>query len=102
MPKASPERVQEWKNLILKQRESGLSIEKWCKGNNIPTHTYHYWREKLFPKTPPLTRMSFTELKDYQDTFLLVECKDTRISLSENFNVATFKRCIQALKEMEC
>ena len=61
MPSPSPEDKQlEWKNLIEKQRQSGCSIEKWCQQNQIRPHTFHYWKDKLFPKQ--LQKGSFTEL----------------------------------------
>ncbi|HLB52479.1 MAG TPA: hypothetical protein VJK48_02070 [Chlamydiales bacterium] len=61
MPKPlSEEKKLEWKNLIEQQRQSDLSIEKWCRQFQIHPHTFHYWKEKLFPK--PLQKTSFTEL----------------------------------------
>jgi len=40
MPQAfSEEKKQQWKESILKQRGSGLSIEKWCLKNNVAAHT---------------------------------------------------------------
>lgn len=62
MPKPLSEDKQlEWKNRIEQQRQSGLSIDKWCLQNQIQPHTFHYWKEKLFPKKP-LQKNSFTEL----------------------------------------
>ena len=63
----SEEKKQQWKEDILKQRESGLSIEKWCRTNNIAAHTFHYWQQKLFPKI--LDRSTFTEISDENVTF---------------------------------
>ena len=57
---ASEERQLEWKSRIGQQRQSGLSIEKWCLQNQISPHTFHYWKDKLFPKQ--LEKSSFTEL----------------------------------------
>ena len=56
----SQEKQLEWKNLIEQQRQSDLSIEKWCLQNQIKPHTFYYWRDKLFPKQ--LEKSSFTEL----------------------------------------
>lgn len=58
---ASLEKQREWKALIERQKQSGLSIEKWCLQNQLRPHTFHYWRDKLFPKQ--LQKSNFTELK---------------------------------------
>jgi len=61
MPKPfSEDQKLEWKQRIDQQRQSGLSIQKWCLQNQIQPHTFHYWKEKLFPK--PFQKTSFTEL----------------------------------------
>ena len=61
MPKpVSSEKQLEWKEQVEKQQASGLSIEKWCLKNQIRPHTFHYWKDKLFPKQ--LQKSSFAEL----------------------------------------
>ena len=61
MPPHAPEQKQlEWKSLIEQQRQSGLSIKKWCEKHQIHPNTFHYWKDKLFPKQ--LQKSSFTEL----------------------------------------
>ena|ERR1700728_1464011 len=57
---ASEDKQLEWKNLIEKQGQSGLSVEKWCLQNQLSPHVFHYWKKKLFPKR--LQKSSFTEL----------------------------------------
>lgn len=57
---ASEDKQLEWKNLIKKQGQSGLSVEKWCLQNQISPHVFHYWKKKLFPKR--LQKSSFSEL----------------------------------------
>ena len=51
MPRPLSEAKQlEWNRLIEEQRQSGLSIEKWCRQQNLIPHTFHYWKDKLFPQ----------------------------------------------------
>ena len=57
---ASEDRQLEWKNIVEQQRKSDLSIEKWCLQHQIKPHTFHYWKDKLFPRQ--LQKSSFTEL----------------------------------------
>ena len=66
MPRAfSAELKKQWKDNILNQRESGLSVAAWCRKKSINSHTFRYWENKLLPKNP-LDRSSFTELPQDQ------------------------------------
>jgi hypothetical protein len=57
---ASEEKQLEWKNIIEQQRQSNLSVKKWCLQNQIRPSTFLYWKEKLSSKR--LHKDSFTEL----------------------------------------
>ena len=47
MPGPLPaEKKIEWEEKIRQQRESGLSIERWCEQNQIATHVFHYWKTR--------------------------------------------------------
>jgi len=39
----------EWRQRLKRQRESGLSITAFCRGENFLPHTFHAWRRKLQP-----------------------------------------------------
>ena len=56
---SSPEEVAEWKERIEKQSKSGLSIEKWCRENQLKAYVFHYWKVKLFSNLPE--RNNFVE-----------------------------------------
>jgi len=57
----SEDKKLKWKCLIEEQRQSGLSINKWCQQQSLVPNTFHYWKDKLFPKE--LQTSSFVELK---------------------------------------
>ena len=40
-------RLQEWMARIKESKESGLSINEWCRQNNIQTGSYYYWLNKI-------------------------------------------------------
>ncbi len=40
-------RAREWLEMIHAQKESGLSIQRWCKENNISENCYYYRKSKL-------------------------------------------------------
>jgi len=94
----SEEKRLEWKNIILKQQESGLSISHWCKQNNFCSRHFYYWREKLFPTN--LNQLSFTKLsnvKEASKTHIILECKGVRIYLDRHFDPVALKRCLAAI-----
>lgn len=40
-------RTRKWLEMIHAQKESGLSIQRWCKENNISENCYYYRKSKL-------------------------------------------------------
>ena len=91
---------QEWKNKVLKQKESGLSVERWCHENGIASHLFHYWKKQLFLKT--FSRLSFTELGGDKNTGIVIECKGARIYLDKYFDPAALKSCLSILRTGKC
>lgn len=101
MPKPiPPEKQLEWKEKIGQQQESGLSIEKWCFQNQIRPHTFHYWKEKFFPK--PLNRSSFAEVSLKRDTALTIECRGLRLRIDKECDSLLRKQILLVLLEPPC
>lgn len=102
MSKLIPEeKKQEWEANIRNQLESGFSIKRWCRENNISEQAFHYWRGKLFPK-PSLSRSSFTEIVDKGRTGIILECQGVQIRLERQFDPSILKRCLEVLKGLKC
>ena len=101
MPCASEEKKQLWRDRILNQRNSGLSITKWCGQNNIQDHHFYYWQSKLFPKAT-LNRASFKELEPNGRTIepgITLQFREFSIYISHSFDPVTLKQCIEVLKK---
>ncbi|MCF7852768.1 MAG: hypothetical protein K9M07_05970 [Simkaniaceae bacterium] len=49
---SSKEKILEWEKRVHDQKESGLTIAKWCQLNQIRPHVFDYWKKKLssYPK----------------------------------------------------
>lgn len=97
----SEEIKQQWKEIIIKQRQSKLSIASWCRQNEIAVHSFYYWQSRLFPK-PPLSRSVFTEAVDEKSkpsTEIVLEYKGFNIHLNEHFNPSFLFRCLEVLKK---
>lgn len=93
----SQEKKQEWKNIILKQQASKLSIKHWCKENKISANRFYYWKQRLVPGS--INSLSFTELKDNEETGIFLEYKGINIHLKRHFDPTFLKHCIKVLEE---
>ena len=99
MKSISEELKQQWKENILKQRQSKLSIASWCRQNGIAVHTFYYWQSKLFQK-PTLSRSAFTEAveeKNISVEAIVLEYHGFNIHLNEHFNPSILKKCLEVL-----
>jgi len=102
MPKSvSSEKKLKWEEKVRQQRESGLSITRWCRQNQIHPNTFRYWKDRLSPKSP-LTRSCFTELSTSLGTGIYIEYRGVRIHIDKCFDPATLKNCLSALRGIQC
>jgi hypothetical protein len=97
---STPEKIRAWKERILQQKSSGLSIERWCRENQVVVCQFYYWKSKLFLKR--IDASSFTELVDTKNTGINIEYNGMRIHLDPNFDAATLKRCLSVIREGKC
>ena len=90
----------EWKTRIEQQRQSNLSIEKWCKQNQIPPHTFYYWKQKLFPKQ--LQKSSFTELNMRRPDTISLQARGLYVRIGVDCDPHLRKQLFSLLAEMSC
>ena len=97
----SEELKQQWKEIILKQRQTKLSIASWCRQNGITTHSFYYWQGRLFPKSP-IGRASFTEVHNEKSIIsneIILEYQGGTIRLNEHFNPIILAKCLEVLRK---
>ncbi len=97
---ASEEKQLEWKNIIEQQRQSGLSIDKWCRQNQIAPHNFHYWRDKLFPKS--LQKSSFTELNMRRPDAISLQARGIYIRMGNDCDLNLRKQLFALFAEVSC
>ena len=105
MPKPfSIEQKNEWKEKILKQNESGLSISRWCQENEELSERFYYWKKKLFQSD--IEKGSFIELKQENlpkhtsKTGIKIEYEGIVFHLENDFDISSLKKCLQLVKEL--
>lgn len=96
MAKSPIELRQTWEERIQKQKASGLTIQHWCRDNQIPLHLFYNWKRRLFPKT--LSRGCFIEIAEAKDVGITIEMKGISVRLEKHFDAATLKRCLETLR----
>jgi len=96
----SPEKQLKWKEQIQKQQASGLSVDKWCLQHQIRPHTFHYWKDKLFPKS--LCRSSFAELNTKQNSSISLQCPGLYVRLGPDCAPTLRKQIFALFMELPC
>lgn len=97
----SSEKARQWNQNLANQKASGLTIQRWCRENNISPQQFYYWKRKL--KHPAkVTRASFTELLDENNPLLFFECNGIRLFVDRSCDQPLLNQCLVALRETLC
>ena len=97
---ASKEKQLEWKGLIEQQRQSGLSVKKWCRQNQIRFSAFYYWQDKLFPRV--LQKESFTELNTKRPQTLSLQAQGLYIRMGSDCDPHLRKQLFALFAEATC
>lgn len=100
----------EWSQKIEKWLQSGKSARSWCRENQVVYTTFISWRTPLQCDLKSLTHLSspsekpFIELKDQTEprSSITLEYKGVQIHLSDHFDGALLKRCLDLLRGILC
>jgi len=97
-PSASKEL--KWKSIIEEQRQSGLSIKKWCKQKSLMPNTFHYWKNRIFSKE--IQTSSFVELKVKQVDEISLQTRGLYIRLDSDCDPVLRKQLFVLFAEAAC
>ena len=106
-------KLQEWSQMVMACRNSGLDIKTWCEQNNINYKTYYYRQRRVFEALPEsankqsLAFPSATETVDFvpirptplssnQVTLHLSKCT---LEIPEGYDPETLRTILQVLRE---
>jgi hypothetical protein len=92
----SPEKQLEWKNLIEQQRQSGLSVDKWCLQNQIRPHTFHYWKDKQLQKS------NFSELNMKRPNEIFLQARGLHVRIDGDCDPYLRKQLFALLAGLPC
>lgn len=101
-----------WEQRINERVSSGMTIEEWCKNNEISIHKYHYWNHRINEKQKPGKEMTFAEItpilsnaeeaisnSDRSDDFQIF-FKNIQVTVPANFNQASLAGLMKVLQEV--
>ena len=92
----------DWERKIQEQRQSGLSVTRWCHSNQISYHTFLYWKRR-FQRLQSIERKTFIEIQDTSPKSRIhLECNGIRIYVDKDFDAPTLAKCLQMLKAAVC
>ncbi len=101
MPIASTdEQKRRWEERVRQQSESGQSLSKWCRENQVNYDSMLYWRKKLGVVQPrSLHRCSFKELPvSIEDAGVNIEYQHIQVHFSKNLDPLILMKYLRALK----
>lgn len=100
--KLSTEEKAEWAARVEQWSQSGMSMAKWCRENQITYHKFLYWRDRFRPvdtSDKKLGRNDFIQLsEDLSAGGLSIICNGCTVQLSSNFDERTLARCLRVLR----
>ena len=95
-------KTKQWMQRIKECRESGLSVRKWCRQNNLCEQTYYNWLKKLRTlavESGALPAQTFVSLDqvDKEKENIIITRGSIRIELPSDTDIETITRMIGAL-----
>ena len=94
----------EWREQLRLQQESGLSVSRWCKEQQVNYNSFLYWKKQLRSVSAgSIERSSFKELPDLSSSpGVTIECQTLQIHLGQNCDPAILMKCLRELKGGTC
>lgn len=99
-----------WKSLLDKFEESNMSVRAFCIENNVKTHQYYYWHDKLIKgkvrtqkKIQP-TDSSFVKvnpIKPVSSGSIKIESGGVTLHVEDGFNHELLKTVLMAVKDLD-
>lgn len=110
--KSAAENLLLWEQRINERTKSGMTIEEWCKKNDISKHRYYYWNHRINEKQKSDKKMTFAEITpilsntenaisnlaksdDFQIFF-----KNMQVTVPANFDQTSLAELMKVLQEL--
>lgn len=81
-----------WEQKINERTKSGMTIEEWCKKNEISKHKYNYWNHRIIKEQKLDKEVTFAEI-----TPILTNAEETKPNLDKSDDFQIFFKSIQVI-----
>jgi hypothetical protein len=110
--KSTTEDLVLWKQRIKERTESGMSVSKWCKINEISKTKYHYWNHKIIKTQQSDSKMEFAEVtsiisneytseaNQWKSNDFQIFFKNIQITVPSNFNKDSLEGLMKVLMQL--
>jgi len=111
MAQSRASRRQEWFKKIKIWQASGDSITRWCRNNDVPLASFHYWRKRLADseleqsQSVSKERLAFVELHSNSSSaspWLEIHARGLRIALERGGDIDALRHCLKLLLGLPC
>lgn len=101
-----------WEQRIKDRIQSGMTIEEWCKKNEVSKHKYNYWNQRVRAMGKTDEEMAFADVTPILSTVdtkkqnpeltseFQIFFKSFRVSVPDNFNPSSLTGLIKVLQEL--
>lgn len=97
------EKSREWEERVVRFKESGQKMAKWCAAHGIKENSLRYWIQKLDPVETVSFEWMAVEVDEHIDpskNSLVVNVGQTTIEVTPGFNPALFADVVRILKTL--
>jgi hypothetical protein len=102
--KASEEassKAEVWRDLILRQKKSGLTIQAFCQQQGVSGWSFYQWRKRLAMNPPVQFALVETREASQQGAVELLLSGGDRLRITPGVDAATLRTVIAVLRERQ-
>ncbi len=90
--------TEEWTARIQRCRESGMSVQSWCRENGISPKTYYYHLRKLRERLCEQIPVAVAEVSGSTEPVITVRSEGIRVEIYASAPMEGIEAVIRALK----
>jgi hypothetical protein len=110
--RSTAENVILWEQRINERTRSRMTIEQWCKKNEISVHKYYYWNHRIIENQKSDKETAFAEItpifSSTEDTIsksaksddFQIFFKNMQVTVPANFNQISLAGLMKVLQEL--
>ena len=97
----SKQREDNWRQIVRRQRESGLTVKAFCRQESICAHTLYEWRKRFSKQRPvgfAVVKVG-PELRQQSTALELYLANGERLQIPAGVDAATLRTVVAVLRE---